>query len=217
MNSTVIIQNITIFAIPVIFAITLHEAAHGFAARYFGDNTAYMMGRLTLNPLKHIDPIWTIVVPLLTVAFTPFIFGGAKPVPVNFDALRNPRRDAILVAAAGPAANLLMMFLWALILRTLVPPGDSAAMEFLANVCAAGVYTNAIFMLFNLIPIPPLDGGRILEGLLPPKAAQVFSQIEPFGILLVLILMQSGGLFQQVFSPLVQLCQNAVYSLIGLS
>src|SRR5437879_3483609 len=210
------IQKITIYAIPLIFAITLHEAAHAYAARYFGDSTAYMMGRMTLNPLKHIDPIWTIVVPLVTLLFSGFIFGAAKPVPVNFGALRNPRRDSIWVAAAGPAANLLMMIGWALLGRISLTLGESAPAQFLQLSAGAGILVNALLMVFNLFPLLPLDGGRILVGLLPPRLAYSYSKIEPYGMFILIGLLVSG-LFGRWMGPLVDMSLNAVYSLIGLS
>ncbi len=216
MNSDLILQ-ITVAAIPLILAITLHEAAHAFAARYFGDSTAYMMGRMTLNPAKHIDPIWTIVVPLFTWWYFHFPIGAAKPVPVNFDGLRNPRRDSIWVAAAGPFANLLMMLAWAIGLRFLQFAGDSTPSYFLRSVAAAGVSLNALIMIFNLFPLLPLDGGRILAGLLPPKMAYSFSKIEPFGFILLLPLLMLTPLFERLILPLAQTSANAVYWLIGLS
>ncbi|MEO8385772.1 MAG: site-2 protease family protein, partial [Betaproteobacteria bacterium] len=154
-----IIQKITVYAIPLIFAITLHEAAHAFAARHFGDSTAYMLGRMTLNPLKHIDPVWTILVPIVTLLVSPFVFGAAKPVPVNFGALRNPKRDMIWVAAAGPFANLIMMVMWAIIGKIAISVGASGPVYFLALVAEAGIFVNALLMVFNLFPLLPLDGG----------------------------------------------------------
>ncbi|MFM7460780.1 MAG: site-2 protease family protein, partial [Burkholderiales bacterium] len=168
------IQKITVYAIPLIFAITLHEAAHAFAARYFGDSTAYLLGRMTLNPIKHIDPVWTIVVPLVTLLISPFVFGAAKPVPVNFGALRRPKQDMIWVAAAGPAANLLMMLLWALVGKFALFFAASGPAVFVILVAKAGIFVNAILMVFNLFPLLPLDGGRILAGLLPGRVSYVF-------------------------------------------
>lgn len=212
-----IIQNITIYAIPLIFAITIHEAAHAYAAKYFGDGTAYMLGRVTLNPLKHIDPIWTIAMPIaiLILSSFSFVFGGAKPVPVNFSALRNPRRDMIWVAAAGPGANLLMMVGWAVVgkLTTLFPA--SMPVLFVILVAKAGIFVNALLMVFNLFPILPLDGGRILAGLLPHRAAHAFSRLEPYGMLILVALIFSGVL-GPVLGPLVEFSKNAVNSLIGL-
>ncbi len=217
------IQNITIFAIPMILAITLHEASHAYAARYFGDSTAYMLGRMTLNPVKHIDPIWTIVVPLLLILMkSPFLFGAAKPVPVNFGALRNPKRDMIWVAAAGPLANLVMMILWGLILKLALSLPESTPAAFLALMGQAGILVNAIIMIFNLFPLLPLDGGRIVAGLLPGRLAYSFSRTEPYGmfILIGLIVADSTGLFKffgAVVIPLVELSTNSIYAIMGIS
>ncbi len=212
-----ILQNIIIYAIPLIFAITVHEAAHAYAAKYFGDGTAYMLGRVTLNPMKHIDPVWTIAMPIVILILSSFsfVFGGAKPVPVNFSALRNPRRDMIWVAAAGPGANLLMMVGWAVIgkLATLFPA--SMPVLFVILVAKAGIFVNALLMVFNLFPILPLDGGRILAGLLPPRAAYAFSRLEPYGMLILVALILSGVL-GPILGPLVVFSMNTVYSLIGL-
>jgi len=210
-----IIQKITVYAIPLIFAITLHEAAHAFAARYFGDSTAYMLGRMTLNPLKHIDPIWTILVPVITLLFSPFVFGAAKPVPVNFDALRRPKQDMIWVAAAGPAANLLMMVGWAALgkLALMFPASD--AVVFVLLVAKAGIFVNAILMVFNLFPLLPLDGGRILAGLLPARASYAFSRTEPYGMFILVGLILTGVMGAFLW-PLVDFSMNAVYSLLSL-
>lgn len=187
-----LIQTITLYALPVLFAITVHEAAHGYAARHFGDNTAYLQGRITLNPLKHIDPMGTIAMPLLLYFATSgaFLFGYAKPVPVNFGALRNPKRDMVWVALAGPASNFAQAILWALLLVTL------AAMNmqepFFVKMAQAGVLVNLVMWAFNLFPLPPLDGGRILVGILPLKQAQLVSRIEPWGFFVVLALVVAG-------------------------
>ena len=216
-----VIQKIAIYAIPLIFAITLHEAAHAFAARYFGDSTAYMMGRMTLNPIKHIDPIWTIAVPLLLVlTSSPFIFGAAKPVPVNFGALRNPKRDSIWVALAGPAANLVMMIGWAIIGKIAIlsgaQPNAAGPLEYIAIVAGAGIFVNALLMVFNMFPILPLDGGRVVAGLLPNKLAYSYSRLEPYGMFILIALMLSG-VFNSFLAPLVDISMKAVYSLIGIS
>lgn len=210
-----IIQKIAVYAIPLIFAITLHEAAHAYAARYFGDNTAYMLGRMTLNPIKHIDPIWTIAVPLLTLFFGGFIFGAAKPVPVNFGALRNPKRDSIWVAAAGPLANLAMMLMWALVATIAQRMPDSVPMLFLSYVGQAGILVNALLMIFNLFPLLPLDGGRIIAGLLPNNLAYQYSKIEPYGMFILIALLVSG-VFGKFLGPLVDISMKTVYSVFSI-
>ena len=211
-----IIQKITVYAIPLIFAITLHEAAHAFAARYFGDSTAYMMGRMTLNPIKHIDPVWTILVPIVTLLVSPFVFGAAKPVPVNFGALRNPKRDMIWVAAAGPFANLIMMVMWAIIGKIAISAGASGPVYFLALVAEAGIFVNALLMVFNLFPLLPLDGGRILTGLLPNKLAYAFSRTEPYGMFILIALIVTGVLGKFMW-PLVEISMKSIYAIIGVS
>jgi Zn-dependent protease len=190
-----LIQTIAIYAIPVIFAITLHEAAHGYVARHFGDGTAFMLGRISLNPLRHIDAVGTVIVPLLILVTSKLfggagiLFGWAKPVPVNFHALRHPKRDMLWVAAAGPAANLAMALVWALMLKAalVLPKGDfSLPLSLMAE---AGVTVNIVLMVLNLLPILPLDGGRIAVSLLPDRLALGYARLEPFGfpILLALI------------------------------
>lgn len=211
-----IIQKITIFAVPMILAITLHEAAHAYAARYFGDATAYMLGRMTLNPLKHIDPVWTIVVPLLTLMFSGMIFGAAKPVPVNFGALRRPKQDMIWVAAAGPLANLAMMVGWAVVGKIALSLPTSGPVEFMALSAQAGIFVNALLMVFNLFPLLPLDGGRILAGLLPGRMAYQFSRTEPYGMFILIALLLSG-ILDKFMRPLVSLSMNSIYAIIGLS
>lgn len=182
-----LIQSIAIYALPVIFAITVHEAAHGYAARHFGDDTAWMMGRVTLNPLKHIDPFGTILLPLMLVLVaSPVIVGAAKPVPVRFDKLRNPKSDMIWVALAGPAANLIMALMWGILAVCLHAMGVTEV--FFIGMCNAGFVVNIALFVFNLFPLPPLDGGRILVGLLPYKQAVMFSRIEPYGFFIVIAL-----------------------------
>ena len=187
-----LIQTVLIYALPVLFSITVHEAAHGYAARYFGDYTATMLGRVTLNPIKHIDPIGTILVPLLLYFATAgnFLFGYAKPVPVNFHHLRNPKRDMIWVALAGPASNFIQAIAWGVALVTLVASGVEE--RFFIEMCRAGVLVNLVMWAFNLFPLPPLDGGRIVAGLLPTKAAIPFSRLEPYGFFIVLALVWLG-------------------------
>ncbi len=183
MDVTQLVQTLAIYSLPVLFAITLHEAAHGYVARHFGDVTAYAQGRISLNPVRHIDLVGTILVPALLLAMTAgkFAFGWARPVPVNYSALRKPRLHMALVAAAGPAANLLMLVCWAVALHFALklPVGSSA--EFLARLCVAGVVVNLVIMAFNLLPILPLDGGRILSGLLPGRVAELFGRTETLG------------------------------------
>lgn len=181
------IYTLAVYVVPVVLAITLHEAAHAYAAKYFGDLTAYQQGRMSLNPIKHIDPLGTVLIPLLLfMVGSPFVFGYAKPVPVDFGRLRKPKRDMAWVSLAGPAANLLMAFLWlvlSVILHRLHIESD-----FLLQVADAGVLTNIVLFAFNLFPLPPLDGGRIVVSLLPYRWAYQFSRIEQYGFFIVLAL-----------------------------
>jgi len=204
-NDANLIQTILIYVLPVLFAITVHEAAHGYAARHFGDNTAAMMGRLTLNPLKHIDPVGTVLMPLLLYFATSgaFLFGYAKPVPVQFDRLRNPKRDMVWVALAGPASNFLQALLWALFLIVLALLGIDE--RFFVQMARAGVLVNLVMWAFNLFPLPPLDGGRILVGLLPWKQAQAVSRIEPYGFFIVMALVIAGVVSAFWLRPLMAL------------
>ena len=187
-----LIQTVLIYALPVLFAITVHEAAHAYVARYLGDHTASMLGRVTLNPFKHIDPIGTILMPLLLYFSTSgaFLFGYAKPVPVQFGNLRHPKRDMVWVALAGPASNFIQAILWALVLVGLVVAHIDE--RFFLEMARAGVLVNLVMWAFNLFPLPPLDGGRIVAGLLPTKAAITFSRIEPYGFFIVLALVLFG-------------------------
>ncbi len=185
------VQKIAVYALPVIFAITVHEAAHGFAARYFGDMTAEREGRITLNPLKHIDPIGTIILPALTLLVGGILFGWAKPVPVNFSRLRNPKRDMLWVAAAGPASNFVMALFWALIIKLSVA-SPSIYSEPMALMGQAGVMINVVLMVLNLLPLPPLDGGRIAVSLLPNHLAYKYAQIERYGFIILIVLLATG-------------------------
>ena len=205
-----LIQTVLIYALPVLFAITIHEAAHGYAARHFGDNTAAMMGRITLNPIKHIDPIGTILMPLLLYFATSgaFLFGYAKPVPVNFGHLRNPKRDMIWVALAGPASNFVQAIFWALLLVLMVAAGLHE--RFFLEMCRAGIMVNLVMWAFNLFPLPPLDGGRILVGLLPWKQAQVVARIEPYGFFIVMGLVIAGVVGSYWLRPLMSLGYSAI-------
>jgi Zn-dependent protease len=207
-----IIQKITVYAIPVIFAITLHEAAHGYVAKYFGDATAYLQGRVTLNPLKHIDPVGTILIPLL-LAFASFgfLFGYAKPVPVAFENLRNPKRDMIWVALAGPAANFVQAILWLVLGITISKLG--VAEHFFYEVVNAGVAVNCVIFAFNLVPVPPLDGGRVVMGLLPTRAAIAYSRIEPYGFFVVMALVITGVL-NAWMGPIVGVMQSLLALLV---
>ena len=196
MNET--IQTIAVYALPVLFAITLHEAAHGYVARLFGDNTAALAGRISLNPLRHVDPIGTVVVPIAILLMSAigggsgFLFGWAKPVPVDMRKLRHPKQHMIWVAAAGPGSNLLMAIGWALLLRALLATGMNEA--FFVEMAKAGVFVNIGLMALNLLPIPPMDGGRIVTGLLPNRLAWNFARIEPYGFFIVIALMATHTL-----------------------
>lgn len=199
-----LVQTVLIYALPVLFAITIHEAAHGYVARYLGDNTAYMMGRVTLNPVKHIDPIGTILMPLMLYFATSgsFLFGYAKPVPVNFGHLRHPKRDMVWVALAGPASNFVQAILWAVLFALLV--GFGLTERFFLEMCKAGVLVNLVMWAFNLFPLPPLDGGRVLVGLLPARQAYALSRIEPWGFFIVLALVLAGIVSTYWLRPLIE-------------
>ncbi|PHM21506.1 MAG: site-2 protease family protein [Curvibacter sp. PD_MW3] len=200
-----LIQTVLIYALPVLFAITVHEAAHGYAARHFGDNTAAMMGRITLNPIKHIDPIGTILMPLLLYFATSgaFLFGYARSVPVRFDRLRHPKRDMVWVALAGPGANLLQALLWAVLMYVLL--GLDVNERFFLEMCKAGVLVNVVMFAFNLFPLPPLDGGRILIGLLPWRYAALLARIEPWGFFVVMALVILGVVSTLWMQPIMAL------------
>jgi Zn-dependent protease len=214
------LATIVLWAVPVVLAITLHEAAHGYVARRFGDQTAYMLGRVTLNPLKHIDPIGTIAVPGFLIALSVltraplFIFGWAKPVPVNFGNLHHPKRDMFWVAGAGPFANFLMAVGWAILLKSAVPGGliDS---DGLFEMAKAGIDVNLVLMALNLLPIPPLDGGRIALSLLPGPLAYRYSRLEPYGFMVVILLLVTGVL-NYLMLPIMRGGEYAIRWLLGL-
>jgi len=215
MDFAQLIQTVAIYALPVVFAITLHEAAHGYAARHFGDNTAHMLGRITLNPLKHIDPVGTIVMPLVLYFATSgaFLFGYAKPVPVNFGRLRNPKRDMVWVALAGPGANLVQAIGWTVAAYLMVASGVEE--RFWLGMAKAGILTNLVMFAFNLFPLPPLDGGRILVGLLPMRAALAVSRVEPYGFFIVMALVVSGVVGSLWLQPLMAFTSGAIELLLS--
>ena len=211
MDISNLIRTVLIYALPVLFSITVHEAAHGYVARHFGDNTAYALGRVTLNPLKHIDPMGTILMPLFLYIATSgaFLFGYAKPVPVNFGNLRNPKRDMIWVALAGPVSNFVQAIFWALFLVGVVAAGIQE--PFFIKMAQGGVLVNLVMWAFNLFPLPPLDGGRVLAGLLPHGAAQqVLARIEPFGFFIVMALVLAGVVSTYWLIPLMNLGYEAI-------
>ncbi len=214
MDTNTLIQTVLIYALPVVFAITVHEAAHGYVARYFGDPTASMMGRVTLNPFPHIDPIGTILMPLLLYFATSgaFLFGYAKPVPVDFGRLRRPKRDMIWVAAAGPASNFVQAILWAIAYTVLA--GSGITERFFLEMCKAGVLVNLVMFAFNLFPLPPLDGGRVLVGLLPPRQAYAVARIEPWGFFIVMGLVLVGVVGNLWLRPLIDFGYGAINLLL---
>jgi Zn-dependent protease len=209
-----LVQTILVYALPVLFAITVHEASHGYVARHFGDPTAYMLGRVTLNPLKHIDPFGTVLMPLLLLFSTaaipggPFLLGYAKPVPVNFGQLRHPKRDMVWVAAAGPISNFIQALVWGLVLVALL--GSGMQERFFLSMAKAGIQVNLVLAVFNLFPLPPLDGGRVLVGLLPRKPAYQLARIEPFGFFIVLALLIPGILNTWWIGPLMRVSYSAL-------
>jgi Zn-dependent protease len=218
MDLSALVQTISIYALPVIFGITLHEAAHGYVAKHFGDTTAYVLGRVSLNPVRHIDLVGTIIVPLVILLVTSWgagrgmLFGWAKPVPVNYHALRSPKRDMMWVAAAGPVANLIMALGWALSAKLALVMPRNYFTDPMFLISQAGVEVNVILMLLNLIPLLPLDGGRIVAGLLPARAADQYARLEPWGFPILLALMFTNVL-GIVLGPMVvgsmQLIANA--------
>jgi len=212
-----ILQIIAIAALPVIFAITLHEAAHGYAALHFGDPTAWHAGRITLNPLKHVDPVGTFLVPtlILLVSAGGFLFGWAKPVPVDFGQLRHPKQDMFWVAIAGPFSNLVMALAWGCVLKIVIemPPHDYS--QALAEMSRIGIGINTVLMVLNLLPLPPLDGGRIAVSLLPDALAWKFARLEPYGFIILIMLMFTG-ILERVLGPLVGFFRMLLKSFLDL-
>jgi Zn-dependent protease len=212
-----LLYGISIGAIPVLFAITLHEVAHGWAARQRGDRTAEMLGRLSLNPIRHIDPVGTLVVPLALWLFSGFVFGWAKPVPIGVRNLNNPKRDMIFVAFAGPLANFAMALVWAVLLKLAATgaaePGPAA--EWLIRMANIGIFFNILLGVFNLIPIPPLDGSRMLRGVVSESVGQILDRIEPFGLIIIVLLLWSGLLWV-VLEPMYLLVQSLIAILVRL-
>jgi Zn-dependent protease len=218
MDELSVIQRLVVWAVPVLFAITVHEVAHGWVAKYYGDPTAMMMGRLTLNPIKHIDPVGTILVPGLLLLMGGVVFGWAKPVPVTAENLRNPKRDMAVVALAGPMSNLLMALIWALLLKIGILLGQGGA-EWVARpliyMGGAGITINFILMVLNLLPIPPLDGSRVVSGFLPDRLAWQMSRLEPYGMIVLLALLITGVLGMLIIPP-VKWLQTMLFTIFGL-
>lgn len=212
-----LISTLFVFVIPVIFAVTVHEVAHGWVASQFGDQTARSMGRLTLNPIKHIDPVGTIVVPAIMYFASGFIFGWAKPVPINWRNLGHPRRDMAIVAIAGPAANLLMLLFWAMSAKVIMLLGNDSnhLTQLLFIMCNIGIMINIVLMILNLFPILPLDGGRVLTAMLPRNLAISFSRLEPYGLIILVVLLLSGVLWK-ILLPVISGTQSLIYQLIQI-
>ena len=207
-----ILQKIAIYALPVIFAITVHEAAHGYVAKYFGDMTAFNAGCISLNPIKHIDPFGTVLLPALTIMLGGILFGWAKPVPVDFSRLRNPKKDMLWVAAAGPASNFIMAVFWVLVLKYAAFAPGTVALP-LSLMAEAGVKINLVLMVLNLLPLPPLDGGRIAVSLLPHNLARSFARIEPYGFIILIILLFTG-LLGSILQPLIGMFARLLTNLL---
>jgi Zn-dependent protease len=210
-----LIQKIALFALPIIFAVTMHEAAHGWVANKFGDDTARRLGRITLNPLPHIDLIGTVLVPLGMLLLTGFVFGWAKPVPVNVLKLHNQRRDMALVALAGPGANIVMMLLWGGVAKFAAVASLGAMTTPLVLMASAGIVINAVLALLNLLPILPLDGGRVLNAVMPRSLAEPFARLEPFGLLILVALLVTG-LLSNLLMPAIAALQAFTFSFYGL-
>ena len=211
------IQSIILSIIPLLLAITLHEAAHGWAAKHFGDATAFMLGRITLNPLKHIDPIGTIIMPiaLWVLSNGSFTFGYAKPVPVNFNNLNNPKRDMVWVAFAGPGVNLIQAFIWGLIAILAAGIGlEGSIGQFVYGMSQAGVWINVLLFVFNLLPLPPLDGGRIAVGLLPQQQSNLLARVEPYGFYIVLALLVTNIIYPLWLKPVGGLTMSLIALLL---
>jgi Zn-dependent protease len=214
MQEITLVQKIAAWVLPVLFAITVHETAHGWMALRLGDRTAQMLGRLSLNPIRHIDPLGTIVIPALMLMLSGFMFGWAKPVPITWQNLGNPKRDMVLVAAAGPLANLLMAVLWALVIRLGLVLGEPGiALVFMG---AVGIFINILLMALNLLPLPPLDGGRVVTGLLPGPLAWKFSRIEPYGFPILIVLLVTG-ILGKILIPIIWVVISVLAPITGLT
>jgi Zn-dependent protease len=210
-----LIQTVALAAIPVLFAITLHEAAHGYVARHFGDMTAHQAGRISLNPLHHIDPFGTVILPLLTLWMGGILFGWAKPVPVNFAALRRPKQDMLWVAVAGPASNLVMAFGWALLYKLGLMFPENYFADPMLGMAMWGIKINVVLMVLNLLPLPPLDGGRVAVSLLPHRQAFQLAKIEPYGMF-ILIFLAMTPVLSLILSPLIGLMFKLLSSIFGI-
>jgi Zn-dependent protease len=215
-NPLQLVQTLAVWALPVLFAITLHEVAHGWVARALGDDTAARLGRLSLNPLKHVDPVGTVLVPAIMLLVAGFGFGWAKPVPVVASKFRNPRRDMALVAAAGPVSNFAMALAWGLLLKLAVAQdSDSLQWEIVQRMSSAGIVINLVLMVLNFLPLPPLDGSRVLRWLLPERGARALDRIEPYGML-ILVLLLSTKVLGTVMQPLLEVSQSVLIALLHL-